>query len=297
MLAEAINATSDKSAILGALQRAAQATGADFNYMLGIATRESGLKPGAKAGTSSASGLFQFIDQSWLGVVKQFGAKHGLGSLADAITRGTDGRFHTTNSADRSAIFALRNDPSVSALMEGEYAQASRATLKGALGRDVCGGELYMAHFLGDSEACRMIRMAENQPGAKAADAFPAAAGANRPVFYHADGTAKSVKEVYDWALRAPNATAALRGTAPAKPMAAPANAAAFIDNAGGAGATTNTDSLLLSFASWRPSAHGFFASDTGNDAAPTSSSVLLSPAIMDVLQSVQTAPDTATTH
>src|SRR5215470_9264450 len=125
MQAEAANATSDKAAIIGALQRAAQATGADFDYMLGIATRESGLKPSAKAGTSSASGLFQFIDQSWLGVVKQFGAKHGLGSFADAITRGADGRFHTATSADRSAILALRNNPTVAALMEGEYAQAS----------------------------------------------------------------------------------------------------------------------------------------------------------------------------
>src|ERR1700742_957368 len=110
MQAEAANATSDKAFIVGALQRAATATGADFNYMLGIATRESGLKPAAKAGTSSASGLLQFIDQSWLVVVKQFGAKHGLGSLADAISRGSDGRFHTANSADRFSVLALRND-------------------------------------------------------------------------------------------------------------------------------------------------------------------------------------------
>ena len=291
MQAEAANATSDKSFILGALQRAATATGADFNYMLGIATRESGLKPAAKAGTSSASGLFQFIEQSWLGVVKQFGTKHGLGSFADAITRGSDGRFHTANPADRSAILALRNDPTVAALMEGEYAQASRATLQGSLGRDVCGGELYMAHFLGDSEACRMIRMAETQPTANAAAAFPAAANANRPVFYHADGTAKSVKEVYEWALRAPNATAALRGTAPSKPAAEP-KPVQFVEHAGEGATATNTDSLLLSFATWRPT-HGFFSSDTTADGSATPASGLLSSSIMDVLQSVQTVPGT----
>lgn len=291
MQAEAANATSDKSFILGALQRAATATGADFNYMLGIATRESGLKPAAKAGTSSASGLFQFIEQSWLGVVKQFGTKHGLGSFADAITRGSDGRFHTANPADRSAILALRNDPTVAALMEGEYAQASRATLQGSLGRDVCGGELYMAHFLGDSEACRMIRMAETQPTANAAAAFPAAANANRPVFYHADGTAKSVKEVYDWALRAPNAAGALHGTTPAKPATPAPAPVQFVEHVG-EGATTNTDSLLLSFATWRPS-HGFFSSDTSADGNATPSSGLLSSSIMDVLQSAQAVPGT----
>ncbi|MBL6939109.1 MAG: lytic transglycosylase domain-containing protein [Alphaproteobacteria bacterium] len=290
MQAEAANATSDKAAIIGALQRAAQATGADFNYMLDIATRESGLKPSAKAGTSSASGLFQFIDQSWLAVVKQFGAKHGLGSLANAITRSSDGRYHTANSADRSAILALRNDPTVAAMMEGEYVQYSRATLQNSLGRDVCGGELYMAHFLGENEACRMIRMAETQPTANAAVAFPAAASANRPVFYHSDGTAKTVKEVYDWALRAPNASAVLPGAAPAKPAAdpTPPRFVEQVDN----GAATNTDALLMSIASWRPT-HGFFSNDTsdGNTSAPSSG--MLSSSIMDVLQSTQAVPDT----
>ncbi|MEJ0041507.1 MAG: hypothetical protein WDM81_04585 [Rhizomicrobium sp.] len=286
MQAEAANAITDRSAVVGAIQQAAQATGADFHYMLGVAMHESGLKTAAKAGTSSASGLFQFIDQSWLGVVKAYGAKHGLGSFADAITRGADGRYHTSNSADRSAILALRNDPTVASLMEGEYAQASRAILKGALGRDVCGGELYMAHFLGEQPACRMIRMAQSQPDAKAADAFPAAASANRPVFYHADGTAKTVREVYDWALRAPNATGAL-SAAPPKPAAAPP-APAYVADA----AHADSAALLLSVASWRPT-RGFFASDASSRDGASSSSVLLSPAIMDMLQSV----DAPTTH
>jgi hypothetical protein len=215
MQAEAANATSDRSFVLGALQRAAQATGADFNYLLGTATRESGLKPSVKAGTSSASGLFQFIEQTWLGVVKTYGAKHGLASFANAISQGADGRFHTSNPADRSAILALRNDPRVASLMEGEFAQATRATLQSSLGRDVCGGELYAAHFLGPDAACRLIRMSNSQPNASAANAFPAAADANKHVFYHSDGTAKTVREVYDWALKQTSGAGVLGGTAP----------------------------------------------------------------------------------
>ena len=145
MLAEAANATTNRNAVLSALQSAAQATGADFSYLLGTATRESGLKPSAQAGTSSAAGLFQFVEQTWLGVVKTYGAKHGLASMANAITQGSDGRFHTSNSADRSAILALRKDPQVASLMAGEFSQATRATLQSALGRDVCGGD-----FTGD---------------------------------------------------------------------------------------------------------------------------------------------------
>jgi hypothetical protein len=282
MQAEAANATSDRSFVLGALQRAAQATGADFNYLLGTATRESGLKPSIKAGTSSASGLFQFIEQTWLGVVKTYGAKHGLASFANAISQGADGRFHTSNPADRSAILALRNDPQVASLMEGEFAQATRATLQSSLGRDVCGGELYAAHFLGPDAACRLIRMSDSQPNASAANAFPAAADANKHVFYHSDGTAKTVREVYNWALKQTSGAGALDGTAPkaeGKPV--------IVDNSG----AINTDSLMMSIASWRPT-HGFFSSDMGD--APSSASVVLSPAVMDVLQSISPVPDTA---
>lgn len=290
MSAEAVTATSDRSFVIGALQRAAQATGADFDFLLNTATRESGLKPGAQAGTSSAVGLFQFIEQSWLGMVKNYGAKHGLGSLANAISRGSDGRYFTPNPADRSAILALRKDATVASLMGGEYAQASRAQLSGELGRDVCHGELYMAHFLGPDQACRLIRMAENQPNASAADAFPAAARANRPVFFNKDGSERTAKEVYNWALHRPNASAALRDVAPTKPVTIETKPVQYVDNSGPG--AVNTDNLLMNFASWRPT-KGFFSSDGQNDGTLPASSILLSPSVIDVLQSVGTAPDT----
>src|SRR3546814_18474267 len=65
--------------VQSAIALASRKTGIDFNYLLGQAQVESGLRPNARAGTSSATGLYQFIDQSWLAVVKQHGAEHGLG--------------------------------------------------------------------------------------------------------------------------------------------------------------------------------------------------------------------------
>jgi hypothetical protein len=205
MLAEATNAASNRADVLAALKQASAATGADFNYLLDTATRESGLKSAAKASTSSASGLFQFVEQTWYGMVKQHGAQFGLGSYAGQISQGSDGHYRVDNASDRSAILALRNDPKVAALMEGEYANQCRATLKSDLGRNVCNGELYAAHFLGTDAAARLIRMSENQPTANAAAAFPAAADANQSVFYHPNGTPKTAKEVYDWALKQPS--------------------------------------------------------------------------------------------
>jgi hypothetical protein len=286
MQAEAATATSDRSYVMAALQRAAQATGADFHYLLGTAMRESSLNPSAKAGTSSAAGLFQFVDQTWLGMIKNYGTKHGLGAYADAISRGSDGRYHTANSADRSAILALRKDANVASLMEGEYAQATRATLQGALGRDVCGGELYAAHFLGPDAACRLIKLSENSPEASAVHAFPTAAEANRNVFFRADGTAKTVREVYAWALRQPNGAAALNPS----PSGASASSATVVAGNSWTGGP-DAESLLASVASWRPS-HGFFSSDA--DATSPKSAFLLTPGIMDVLSSLNPVADGA---
>jgi hypothetical protein len=223
MLAEATNST--RPDVLAAIKQASAATGSDFQYLLGTAMRESGLKPSAKAPTSSASGLFQFTQQTWLGMVKQHGAKYGLGSYASAITR--DGRrYHVSDRADRSAILSLRNDPKTAALMEGEYANDTRCQLRGELGRDVCSGELYAAHFLGPGAACRLIRMNQSHPTTDAAAAFPEAAGANRNVFYHRDGSSKTVSEVYNWAVKQQPDTMALaasgaKASVPAKPAVA----------------------------------------------------------------------------
>ena len=84
MLAEAARAAA--STVVTALQKASAATGVDFNYLLGTAIRESGLKPGAKSGASSASGLFQFVEQTWLSLVKDHGSKYGLSSFANVIS-------------------------------------------------------------------------------------------------------------------------------------------------------------------------------------------------------------------
>lgn len=209
MQAEAAGAA-DRSSVLAALKHAAAATGSDFHYLLGTAMRESSLKPNAQSSTSSATGLFQFIEQTWLGLVKEHGAEHGVGNLANAITRDASGRYRADASM-KQTILSLRKDPQLCALMAGEHAKSTQGQLQASLGREVCGGELYAAHFLGPDAATRLIRLAEKDPGASAAAQFPQAASANRSVFYHSDGRAKSVREVYDWAMRQPGAKDTIR--------------------------------------------------------------------------------------
>src|SRR4051812_15520105 len=84
-------------AVAGAIQRAAQQTGASFEYLLTTAKVESNLNPGARAGRSSATGLFQFIEQTWLGVLKGAGQALGFGQYADAISQNAAGRYQVTD--------------------------------------------------------------------------------------------------------------------------------------------------------------------------------------------------------
>src|SRR5882724_9080037 len=165
--------------VTGAIRDAAKVTGAGFEYLLNTAIRESNLNPNAKAKNSSATGLFQFLDQTWLGTMKQSGAKLGYGQFADAITKTSSGRYVVNDPTMRQQISALRKDPTANALMAGEFANANSKVLTDRLGRKPTDGELYMAHFLGASGASRFISAAEANPNAKAADLFPRAAHAN----------------------------------------------------------------------------------------------------------------------
>lgn len=183
--------------ITGAIRQASQSTGISFQYLLTTAKIESGLNPAAQASTSSAKGLYQFIDQTWLGTVKQEGAALGYGQYADAISKNSDGRYEVADPGMRSAIMKLRSDPEASAMMAGAFSRANAFQLTGSIGRRPTEGELYIAHFLGPDGAGKMINAADSRPDANAAKLFPAAASANRSIFYDSAGNARSVGDVY----------------------------------------------------------------------------------------------------
>src|SRR2546429_5739767 len=108
--------------VTGAIRDAARVTGAGFEYLLNTALRESNLNPNARAKTSSATGLFQFIDQTWLGTMKQSGTALGYGQYADAISKTSSGRYVVSDPAMRNEIFALRKDPTANSVMAGAVA-------------------------------------------------------------------------------------------------------------------------------------------------------------------------------
>jgi hypothetical protein len=190
------NVTSIRSVVESAIQRASSATGVDFTFLMGTAKRESGYNPAARARTSSASGLFQFIDQTWLSTLKKHGAKYGYARYADLIQQGSDGRYRVAGDEARKAVLGLKLDPHAASLMAGELASDHASYLRGRVGRSPTSGELYAAHFLGPKGSARLIEAVNASPGASAAAMFPDAAAANRSIFYR-EGRAATVGEVY----------------------------------------------------------------------------------------------------
>jgi hypothetical protein len=192
------NVASGADRVRTAIAEASRRTGVDFDYLYNQAKVESGLRPDAKAKTSSATGLYQFIDQSWLGALKRHGAEHGLSWAANAIKVDVRGRLTVANPGMRSAIMNLRNEPEASALMAAETARENSTAIEGATGRSANATDLYMGHFLGPRGAATFLGAMAADPDQRADRIMPAAAASNRGVFYTASGAPRSLAQVYE---------------------------------------------------------------------------------------------------
>jgi hypothetical protein len=193
MRPEAIAAAGDR--VTTAIRSASRTTGATFDYLLRTAIRESSLDPAAAAKSSSARGLYQFIESTWLAMVKEEGPKYGLGSHAASI-ESSGGQYFVRDPAVRAQILKLRENPEVSSVMAGALAKRNGEELSRTLGRKPTAGELYLAHFLGASGAKRLLALKGSNPGASAVAAFPEAARANKSIFYESNGKARTASDV-----------------------------------------------------------------------------------------------------
>ena len=194
--------------VRASIARAAQATGVDFNYLLAQAKLESSLDPTARAGTSSAAGLYQFTRGTWLQTLDRHGANHGMEWAGSAIDGG-----QVSDPGMRAQIMALRYNADASALMAAELANDNKTELTTTLGREPDAAELYLAHFLGIGGAQQFLSALSTDPGQSAAGVLPKAAAANRTIFYDASGSPRSVSGVMD--LLRGKVSAAMDGSLP----------------------------------------------------------------------------------
>jgi hypothetical protein len=169
--------------IVDTIVKAAEVTKVDPIYLMALADKESAFQPQVKASTSSARGLYQFIDRTWLDVVRRFGAAHGLGTEAAAVYGDKDKPI-VDDLALRARILEMRNDPYLSAVMAAEMLKADADEIGLKIGRTLTTTELYLAHFLGIEDAAHFIALREEKTPPSASEIFPAAARANVAIFY-----------------------------------------------------------------------------------------------------------------
>ena len=174
-----------KRELVETVVRAARNTDTDPTLLMSIADKESAFAPTVKASTSSATGLFQFIDSTWLRVVRDFGPQHGLDKEAAAIDS-SDGPPSIADPAARRRILGLRNDPYLSAILAAEMLKHDASRIAARIGRELSDGETYLAHFLGPSDAEKFITKLVSEPKYAAPKLLPKPARANRSIFFAA---------------------------------------------------------------------------------------------------------------
>ena len=191
---KAIDAYNMPKNVYNAIKKASVATGVNFSYLVEKAAVESSFDTNAKAKTSSATGLYQFIDKTWMAMVRDHGADYGLGKYAAKI----DDNGHVADARDRKEILNLRKDPEISAVMNAEYDSDNYQQLKDNVGGNIGSTELYLAHFFGAGGASGFLNAMKKSPDMAAADVFPKEARANRNVFFDSStGAPRSLGEVY----------------------------------------------------------------------------------------------------
>lgn len=144
------------------------------DYMDALAMIESSNDPNAKAKTSSATGLHQFIDSTWLDMVDKVDPQWAEG-MSD------------------KEILAQRTNPERSKEMAKAFTAENSQALQRA-GIEPTEGKLYLSHFLGVTRALKTISAG---PDALLTDVMPARViKANKGVF----SKLKTVQDLLDWA-------------------------------------------------------------------------------------------------
>ncbi|GAB6845941.1 hypothetical protein HNR00_003035 [Methylorubrum rhodinum] len=170
--------------IVQTIVKAAQAVETDPVLLMAVADKESSFITAVQAKTSSATGLYQFIERTWLGVIRDFGPKYGYAQDAALVVPDGNDRPSVQDQAERARILDMRRDPYLSALMAGEMLKRDAARIALKIGRELTLGEVYLAHFLGADDAEDFLSQVVDKPGAAAAALLPGPARANRSIFF-----------------------------------------------------------------------------------------------------------------
>lgn len=182
------------SDVLAAIRLGSIRTGVEFTFLMELARVESNFNPVARAQKSSATGLFQFTNKTWLQTVRAYGADYGLKDHATRVGKNANGKH-----GRHQDVLALRLNPRLSALLAAENTKRSLQNLSYQTRREPGRTDLYLSHFFGPSGAVMFLKSLDEEPATIAGKLFPEAAASNRRVFHNGENRPRTVAEVYRW--------------------------------------------------------------------------------------------------
>jgi hypothetical protein len=91
-----------------------------------------------------------------------------------------------------------RFDPKKAAEVAEYFSKKQKSQIEKSTGREAGMTDMYMAHFLGAGGASKFLKAKDKDPTQSAAALDPAAAKANKNIYYNKEGKERSVQEVYD---------------------------------------------------------------------------------------------------
>jgi len=186
----------------GAILEAAQRTGLAPQTVASIINAEAAKDrtgrwdANSKAGSTTASGLTQFLKRTWLGEAVRRGGLLNVEAKAAGVVSAQD------KVVDEARLLGLRFDPRLSILAGADYGRANLASMKaaGVVGADVGPAGLaklaYLAHHEGPGTAVKLLKgnmayvtpkqFSDNVPDAARRANYVAAAGGNLGLGYRA---------------------------------------------------------------------------------------------------------------
>ena len=172
------------NAVKGGVVSAAKSAGVDPGLLAQIAGYESGFNPDARPikdgkRMSSAHGLGQFLDGTWVDTVRKYGGKYGV-SGAEKLTK--------------QQAMALRGDTSLQANMLAEFTAANVAKGRRIGGADDAANS-YALHNLGDGDGAKFLRALKANPNTKITEVLSGKVIENNPGLYK--GGKVTVGEAY----------------------------------------------------------------------------------------------------
>ena len=140
-------------AVISNLYKASIKSGVDFELLLVKAILESDLGRFKEARHSSARGVFQYIEPTWLVLIKRYGKQIGYPEYARAVSvskRSGIPYFKGPAKYLRPEILALRYDPEASALIKAYQIKEETDVIRSfKRSKKVTATDHYIAHMMG----------------------------------------------------------------------------------------------------------------------------------------------------